>query len=161
MNPAEIRAIFYAVVSLAMIALGIGLGMHHVQAQWNVDKLSQADALRKQEESIIDLTKQRDDLQNQVGASHAQILANGATLSSGLTDSVRAIEAALRSRPVPGAVGNSSGLQVSIPSSGVDPKLAAAVDGVNRAISSLADSCIKVDADRTSILALEPKASTK
>jgi hypothetical protein len=157
MSPLEIRAIAYAVFAAAMVACGVWLGMHHVQAQWNIDKLAQDKALQAQEANVIAVSKQRDDLQQQVGQAHEQIVANGTALTNSLDNSVRAVEAAVRSGALSGAVVNTGGVQNALAGAAIDPELAAAVGRLNSAISSLATACVQVDADRTSILSLEPK----
>ncbi len=157
MSPLELRAIAYAISAAMMIAAGVWLGMHHVQAQWNIDKLAQDKAVLAQQAAVIALTKQRDDLQQQVGQAHEQILSNGSALADSLNNSVRAVEAAVRRGNMPSTMVNTSGVQTALAGAALDPGIAASLGSINSAINSLTAACIHVDADRTSILSLEPK----
>lgn len=157
MTPLELRAIAYAVSALVFIAAGVWLGSFHVQAKWNIDKLAQDKAIESQQAAIIDMTRQRDALQLQVGQAHDQIVQNGATLTAGVTSRLQSLETAIRSGPLRGSVVNTSGVQGALAGSSLNPELTTAIGRVNAAIASLSTACIQVDADRTSILSLEPK----
>lgn len=152
----EIRAAAYLCAALLFIGLGVAAGMHHVQAQWNVEKLSQASAIEAQQQKIIEVTKQRDALQTQVEQSHAQILANGTALVGGVSTSLRAVEAALRSGPLSAAMVHTGAVQNAVNGAAIPSELASAIGRTNLAIESLAAACVKVDADRTAIIQLEP-----
>lgn len=153
----EIRAGAYVLAALLFIGLGVKIGMHHVQAQWNVEKLAQAGAVEEQQRNIIEVTKQRDALQTQVEQSHAQILANGTALVGGVSSSLRAVEAALRSGPLSAAMVHTGAVQNAVNGAAIPSELASAIGRTNLAIESLAAACVKVDADRTAIIQLEPK----
>jgi hypothetical protein len=157
MNPAEIRAIFYAVIALVLLNGGAYIGFKIEAARWNVDKLAQAAALEKQQQSIIDLQKQRDALAAQVETSHEQIIANGNALTAGITSRLQSIEATVRSGSVSAAVVNSAAIQNALRGSGINDGLANAISRVGASVEKLAAACNAVDADRTSIIALEPK----
>jgi hypothetical protein len=157
MTPLELRAIAYAVTAFIFVGLGVWIGAYHVQAKWNIDKLAQDKALQEQQAAVIALTLERDQLKTQVSKDHEQIIATGTGLVVGVSDSLHRLETALHSRTVPGAVVNTTGVQNAVTSAGIDPELATAIGRVNEAITSLAGACIHVDADRTAIIALEPK----
>jgi hypothetical protein len=161
MTPAqlEIRAAAYLCAALLFIALGVRLGMHHVQAQWNIDKLAQSSAIEAQQQKILEVTQQRDALQNQVEQSHAQIIASGTALVGNVSTSLRAVEAALRSGPLSATVVHTGAVQNAINGAAIPSELAAAIGRTNAAIEDVAAACVKVDADRTAIIQLEPKAA--
>jgi|HubBroStandDraft_1064217.scaffolds.fasta_scaffold76614_2 hypothetical protein len=152
----EIKAIVYAAVMFALVAVGAWAGDYYVTEKWDAAKLAQDTAIQKQEAQIIDLTKQRDALTAQVQTSHEQILANGATLTAGITSSVRSIEAALHSSAVRSTVANPGSIQGTLASHGIDPSITNAVASVGVAIAALTTACTHIDADRTAIIALEP-----
>lgn len=160
MNPEEIRAIAYAVVAAVLVTVGGWVGFKYEQAQWNIDKVAQSSALTAQQSKIIELQQQRDTLQNQVEISHAQIIANGAALVSGVTTSLRAVESAVRSRPVSTPVVNTGAVQNALASAGINQGIADAIGRVDASIEKLATACVNVDADRTAIIGLEPKPAS-
>ena len=156
MNAFEIRAILYTAAALLFLLLGVRLGMHHVQAQWNIDKLAQAQLIAEREASIIELAKQRDALQSQVGAAHEQIIQNGGMLVAGVTDGLRKLEAAVRTSTVPRPVANPGGVQGTVAGAVGPDGGTASLDRFNAAIAKLSADCVRVDADRTAIISLEP-----
>ena len=156
MTALEIRIVGYGALVLALILGGAYLGARHVQAKWNVDTIARDQALQKQQDLVIDFQKQRDALQVQVDQSHAQIIATGQSLVDGVSNSLRGVEAALRSRSVPAAVANPGAVQNGKPGADGHSDFNSAFESVAAAIKDLAAECVKVDADRTSILSLEP-----
>lgn len=158
MNPAEIRLAFYAVLVLVLVAVGFYFGDRHVTAQWNAAKVAQDKALQTQQQQVIDLQKQRDQLQQQVEQSHAQLLANGKSLSDSVAGSLSNIEATVRSGALSRTVANPGSVQKPQQCPAIDPSLADSIESVGSAIKSLTVACVNVDADRTSIIALEPLA---
>lgn len=157
----EIRAGAYALAALILIGFGVVLGMHHVQAQWNIDKLAQNKVVETQQQKIIEVTQQRDALQTQVEQSHAQIIANGTALVGSVSNSLRAVEAAIRTGPLSAAMVNTGAVQNAINGAAIPSELASAIGRVNLAIEGIAAACVKVDADRTAIIQLEPKPEGK
>lgn len=157
MTPLELRAIAYAVVSVVLLAAGAWLGAFHVQAKWNIDKLAQDAAIQAQQSAVLKLTAERDALQAQVGQAHEQILANGSALVGGVSTRLQSLEAEIRSGGMRAAMVNTGGVQTALAGSGIDPGVANAIGRINDAITTLASECVHVDADRTSILSLEPK----
>ena len=157
MTPLELRAIAYAIVVAILVGGGAWLGAYHVQSKWDIATLAQDKAIQQQQADIIALTKQRDALQQQVGQAHEQIISNGISLTDGLTARLQSLEAAVRASALRPSVVNTGGVQTALASAGLDPELAKAIGRVNDAIASFSAACVKVDADRTSILSLEPK----
>jgi hypothetical protein len=157
MNAEEIRLAFYAGLVFTLVGVGFFIGDRFVTAEWNAAKVSADKALQTQQQRVIAAEQQRDKLQDQVETSHAQILATGKTLTDNVAGSLSAIEAAVRSRPMSGAMGHPPAVSNPQQCPAVDPRIADSFASVADAIKNVTVACINVDADRSSILALAPK----
>jgi len=142
MTSLEIRAIAYAAVAALLVALGVRLGMHHVQAQWNIDKLAQAAALSTAQQNLAAALADRVQLQQQVAQQNATLQANANALVGSVSDSVRNINAALRAGAVRPAVADSGASKGTPASPGSGSELAAAVASLGDAITATSAACL-------------------
>ena len=157
MSPLELRAIAYAISAALMIAIGVWLGMHHVQAQWNIDKLAQAGALAKAQTDLATALADRVQLQQQVAKQNDDLKAKSDALVGTVSDSLRSVQAALRASTLFGAVANTgAGAGAGAVASG-DRGLEQALSDVGASISRASAACLHDAREVAIIQAAAPK----
>lgn len=158
MTPAqlEIRAGAYLLAAIILVAFGVRLGMHHVQAQWDIDKAAQAQVVLKAQADVIAFQAQRDKLQNEVEQTHAQLIQNGVAVTGTIAASLRSLEAAARAGALSPSVGNPGQLAGTGASPGSVAEFSAAISRVGEAVTAVSTACTHDSAELTAILALQP-----
>ncbi len=144
MTPAalEIRAAAYLLSALLFIGLGVKIGMHHVQAQWNVDRLAQAQALSKAQADLSAALADRVALQQQVAKQNDDLKAKSDALVNSVTDSVRSVQTALRAGGLLAAMANPGAGAGAGAKPGSNSELERAFAGVGDAIKQASAACL-------------------
>jgi uncharacterized protein YoxC len=156
-SPLELRAIAYAVFAAAMVALGVKLGMHHVQAQWNIDKLAQATALSKAQMDLSVALADRVQLQQQVAKQNDDLKAKSDAVVSSVADSVRSIQSALRASALFGSMANTGAGSGASTKPGSNSALEQAFADVGDSIREVTATCLHDAREVTVIQAAAPK----
>lgn len=158
MSALEIRAAAYLLSALLFIGLGVKLGMHHVQAQWNVDKLAQAQALAKSQTDLAAALADRVQLQQQVAKQNDDLKAKSDALVSSVADSVRSVQTALRAGGLLAAMANPGTGARAGAVAGSNSELERAFSGVGDAIKQASAACLHDAREITITQAAQPHA---
>jgi len=153
----EIRAAAYLLSALLLIGLGVKIGMHHVQAQWNIDKLAQASILTKAQADLTAALVDRVQLQQQVAKQNEDLKAKSDALVNNVADSVRRIQTALRTSALFSTMANPGGSvgTGAIPGSG--SALERAFTDVGDSIREVTATCLHDAREVTVIQAAAPR----
>lgn len=154
----EIRAAAYLLSALLFIGLGVKLGMHHVQAQWNVDKLAQSVALAKSQADLAAALADRVALQQQVAKQNDDLKAKSDALVSSVTDSVRSVQSALRAGGLFASMANSGAGSGTGAKPGSNSRLEQAFADVGASISRASAACLHDAREVAVIQAAQPHA---
>jgi hypothetical protein len=153
----EIRAIAYVIVAAILFGCGVKVGMFHVQAQWNIDKLAQASVLAKAQADLNAALVDRTQLQQQVAKQNDDLKAKSDALVSSVTDSVRSVQAALRAGGLFAAMANPGGSGGTGAGPGSNSRLEQAFADVGASISRASTACLHDAREVTVIQAAAPK----
>lgn len=153
----EIRAIAYAIVAAILFGCGVKVGMFHVQAQWNIDKLAQASALSKAQTDLAAALADRVQLQQQVAKQNDDLKAKSDALVSNVTDSVRSIQTALRASALFSTMANTGGSVGTGAKPGSNSALEQAFADVGESIKQVSATCLHDAREVTVIQAAAPK----
>lgn len=156
----EIRAAAYLLSALLLIGLGVKLGMHHVQAQWNIDKLAQSAALSKAQADLVTALADRVQLQQQVAKQNDDLKVKSDALVNSVAASVHAVQTALRASGVLAAMANPGGSVGAGGVPGSDSGLEQAFAGVGEAIKQASAACLH-DARELTDIQMSAPPSTK
>lgn len=154
----EIRAAAYLLSALLLIGFGIKLGVHHVQAQWNIDKLAQSQALSKAQSDLTAALADRVQLQQQVAKQNDNLKAKSDVLVNSITDSVRSVQAALRAGGLFAAMANSGTGVGAGAVAGSNSALERAFTDVGDSIREVTATCLHDAREITVIQAAAPKS---
>lgn len=157
MNPAEIRAIFYAVIAAIVFGCGVKAGMVHVQAQWNIDKLARSEALAKSQTDLAAALADRVQLQQQVAKQNDDLKTKSDALVGNVADSLRAVQTALRASALFSTVANSGGSLGAGTVAGGNSRLEQAFADVGASISRASTACLHDAREVTVIQSAAPK----
>lgn len=164
----EARLIIYAVVCIGAL-LGAGgagakLTSMHYEAVINKQQISQDAVVQAKQQQIIDLQKQRSQLEDQVRKDHDTMVTADTAARTAVTTSLRNAENAVRAITLFGPMANSRLPAGAGAGAGRDPELEraiadanAAVADVNGALETAIASCQHDSTELTNILALAPK----
>jgi hypothetical protein len=153
----EIRAAAYLLAAILFFSLGLKAGMAHVQAQWNIDKLAQAAVLSKAQADLSSALADRVQLQQQVAKQNDDLKAKSDALVSSVSDSLRAVQTAIRASALFSSMANPGGSVGTGAGAGGNRELEQAFADVGSAISQASTACLHDAREVTVIQAAAPK----
>lgn len=157
MSSLELRAIAYACAAAFLVIMGAKAGMHHVQAQWNIDKIAQQKVVAKAQADLIEANAARSRLESQVQVDHEQLAKNSAAAVAAVSDSVRSLGAAIQAGALSGSMDHSGKFAGPATGPGSVGDLQASIARFTASIDGLTKACTHDSDNYASILELAPK----
>jgi len=157
MSSLELRAIAYLLFAGLIAIVGFRGGMHHVQAQWNIDKLAQAKITAKAEADLAVAIQDRARLENQVQVDHELLAKNSAAAVAAVNGSVRNLADIIQASALRAAMGDTGQFTGPAAGSGSLADLQTSIGRFTASVDGLAKACVHDSDNYAAILELAPK----